>query len=166
MKKNVLETIVKYLESTQNCILTSKCRRQKESTLRFIYFQIARTNTLYSFHDIAKVVNRNHASAVYGIKVFEDQLSQDKKCNAIYQDALNDLSKELTIKNEKKKIEKVDQLNKKIEKLKMENLLLKKEIERNHKSDITKMIPESLIPEFIETRVRPYLLMNKLIKTL
>lgn len=75
-----LEKILEIVEKETKTKLTSKNRRREVVYARAIYYKLARLNTRNSLAKIASLVERDHATALHGLKVFDQQIS-------VYEDA-------------------------------------------------------------------------------
>jgi len=75
-----LEKILEIVEKETKTILSSKNRRRETVYARAIYYKLARLNTRNSLAKIASLVERDHATVLHGIKVFDEQIS-------VYEDA-------------------------------------------------------------------------------
>lgn len=75
-----LETILEIVEKETETKLTTKNRKRETVYARAIYYKLARLNTRNSLARIASLVERDHATALHGLKVFDQQIS-------VYEDA-------------------------------------------------------------------------------
>lgn len=75
-----LETILKIVEEETKTNLRAKNRRRELVYSRAIYYKLARLHSRDSLARIAGIVGRDHATALHGLKVFDQQIS-------VYEDA-------------------------------------------------------------------------------
>jgi predicted metalloprotease with PDZ domain len=75
-----LETILKIVEEETKTNLRAKNRRRELVYSRAIYYKLARVHSRDSLARIAGIVGRDHATALHGLKVFDQQIS-------VYEDA-------------------------------------------------------------------------------
>ena len=111
--------------------IDDKTRERYKVYLRALYFYLCREYTNTSFEEIGKLVNRDHSTAVYGVKLFEQAYSYEYSIRELYDDFVS----EHTDKAKKVKLkvsELVDELKKQIEQLQIENTRLMLDIERAH----------------------------------
>ena len=65
-------------------------RERNRSYLRSLYYTLAREYTNNSLLAIAKLVNRDHSTAIHGLKLFEQAYSYEPSIRELYEDFLND----------------------------------------------------------------------------
>jgi len=65
-------------------------RERNRSYLRSLYYTLAREYTNNSLLAIAKLVNRDHSTAIHGLKLFEQAYSYEPNIRELYEDFLND----------------------------------------------------------------------------
>ena len=65
-------------------------RERNRSYLRSLYYTLAREYTNNSLLSIAKLVNRDHSTAIHGLKLFEQAYSYEPNIRELYEDFLND----------------------------------------------------------------------------
>jgi len=51
---------------------------------RWLYYTLAKEYTQYSLREIGEIVGRNHATVIYGLKQFENELQWDKDLQTKY----------------------------------------------------------------------------------
>jgi len=76
-----LEEIIKIVEEETKYNLVDRNRKREIVYSRAIYYKLARVHTRESLSSIAKKVKRDHATALHGLKVFDEQIS-------VYKDAI------------------------------------------------------------------------------
>ena len=78
-----LHTIKKIVMDTGVNILSSS--RDHEVVInRWLYYTLAKEYTQYSLREIGEIVGRNHATVIYGLKQFENELQWDKDLQTKY----------------------------------------------------------------------------------
>ena len=65
-------------------------RERHRSYLRSLYYTLAREYTNNSLLAIAKLVNRDHSTAIHGLKLFEQAYSYEPNIRELYEYFLND----------------------------------------------------------------------------
>ena len=71
-----IEEILKLVELDVHAKLNTKSRKRELVYARAIYFKLARHFTLQSYDSIGKLVSRDHASVLHGIKQFDNVISE------------------------------------------------------------------------------------------
>lgn len=132
----------------------SKSREEIYPIARAVYYKIARTKTVLPYKTIGDLVNRNHATVINGLKIFEslnqypEYLTMINRCLRVYQ--LNPVS-EPNIENTYALTHQVRVLKERLQMF--SNKIHPKLAEVNS-------LPEDKLNEFIKYRVEPYLKMN------
>ena len=113
-------------------------RERNRSYLRSLYYTLAREYTNNSLLSIAKLVNRDHSTAIHGLKLFEQAYSYEPNIRELYEDFLNDHP--IKADRTKVKITSLKELNNILraenERLTEENARLQLELDQaNHKLD-------------------------------
>lgn len=68
---------IKYLVEREIGVdLSIQSRRRHLVYARFIFFKLARDNTRYSLSDIGRLINKDHASVLHGIKQFDNVIRE------------------------------------------------------------------------------------------
>lgn len=97
-----LEKILEIVEKETKTILSSKNRRRETVYARSIYYKLARKTTRNSLAKIARLVRRDHATVLHGLKVFDEQISvyeDSREYLEIYNKLLIYIKKENGIKD-------------------------------------------------------------------
>lgn len=71
-----IEEILRLVELDLHTNLNTKSRKRELVYARSIYFKLARHFTLRSYDSIGKLVSRDHASVLHGIKVFDNVIAE------------------------------------------------------------------------------------------
>lgn len=79
-----LETIKNVISDIVGFDICTNRHNRNEAYARFIYYKLARELTTKTFSNIGKIVNRDHATVLYGIKTFDILLSQDSFIEKTY----------------------------------------------------------------------------------
>ena len=124
-----LEYIKDMIESRSGQVFDNNSRERHRTYLRCLYYTLAREYTNHSLQTIAKLVNRDHSTAVYGIKLFEQAYSYEPSIRELYENFISDHPHKV----DKVKISSIKELNKALsienDALKAENMRLMLEIE-------------------------------------
>ena len=80
-----LEKILEIVEKETNFDLNVKKRKRELVYSRAVYFKLAREHTKESLHRIGRLVNKDHATALHGIKVFEEQILEYSDAEPYYE---------------------------------------------------------------------------------
>ena len=131
-----IEYIKETIEWRSGFKFDCKSRERNRTYLRSLYYTLAREYTTRPLESIAKLVNRDHSTAVHGLKLFEQAYSYEPTIRELYEDFLNEHPERLN----KLKSLSVKELN---DMLCSENAALKAEVARltleleeaNHKLD-------------------------------
>lgn len=97
-KNEILKTIAFYYNLDVD-ELKSKKRTALVSKARFIFFYLARTETNESYVKISNIVNRNHATAIYGYNLIKNQMLLYKDIVKEINQIRYSLNKSIIIKN-------------------------------------------------------------------
>ena len=71
-----IEEILRLVELEVHANLNTKSRKRELVYARAIYYKLARHFTLQSYNIIGKLVSRDHSSVFYGIKLFDNVISE------------------------------------------------------------------------------------------
>lgn len=93
----ILKLLKEEIEFKTEIDLSSKSRRRENVYARSLYFKICKKVTNCSLASIGRTVNRDHATVLHGIKVFDNVVS-------VYEKGLMDLYSELIKKYDKSEI--------------------------------------------------------------
>ena len=173
-----LEEIKKIIDKVVGFDIIAKKRNIEYVDARRIFYKIARNNTKHSYSSIGNTLNRDHATALHGVKQFDILIEQNKNLKYNYELALNiikdncfdalkeaktlievkkayyDLLNENNIKQKKLVIE--------LENLKKEKIQVSKRIETNIKNSTVRDLlsrDDETINFIAETRLKPALRM-------
>ena len=173
-----LEQIKNIIDKVVGFDIATKKRQIEYVDARRIFYKIARTKTKHSFSSIGKCLNRDHATALHGVKQFDILINQNEFLKYHYDLSLNiikdndfdalknaktiiDIKKSYSSLINEKNIE-VKSLVLKLEKLKKEKLDSVKRIESNIKNATVRDFlsrDEESINFIAETRLKPALRM-------
>lgn len=80
-----IDKIKEAVEQETGYDLTDQRRIREHVYTRAVYFTLCRNNTLASFQSIGKTVNKNHATVLHGVRLYEDTLERfDKTYSELY----------------------------------------------------------------------------------
>lgn len=79
-----LETIAQFIEQNLNRFLKTKSRSREDVYIRSLYYTLAREHTLFSLSKIGKVVGRDHATVLHGLKLFDEAKKYHPLVNKVY----------------------------------------------------------------------------------
>ena len=116
-----LEYIIETLEWRSGIKFNGPSRERNRSYLRSLYYTLAREYTNQSISEIARQVNRDHSTAIHGLKLFEQAYAYEPQIRDLYEDFLTEHPERAN----KIKMTTVDELNM----LRAENERLKAELE-------------------------------------
>jgi hypothetical protein len=89
-----IRTIKKLVEQETELDLTTKTRKQEYIYARAVYYKLSRENTLSPLRDIGRLVNKDHAGVINGLKSFETiTLSNDNTWMDLYSKLSNEIRK-------------------------------------------------------------------------
>jgi hypothetical protein len=104
-----LTTIKKYVEQNLNCQLNVKKRTRESAYARSLYYRLARDYTISPLSEIGKLVNRDHATVLHGLKLYEEAAAYSN----IIDKAYNVFSRGIKLYNNegiKKRVDDIDNL--------------------------------------------------------
>ena len=84
---------------------------------RWLYYKLAKDHTEYSLRLIGEIVGRNHATVIYGIKMFENECKWDKDLQTKYDQLTIICMKEMQCNNVKAVDEQIKFMHTEIHKL-------------------------------------------------
>ena len=93
----VLKLLKEEIEFETGINLSLNCRKRENVYTRAIYFRIAKDLTNASLALIGRTVNRDHASVIHGLKIFENIIK-------VYEQDLMELYKKINLKYNKKEM--------------------------------------------------------------
>lgn len=111
-----LKTIKNYVEKNLNIHLNTKSRTREEAYARSLYYKIAREYTFFPLDKIGKVVGRDHATVLHGLKLFEEANEYDGAISKVYNSFVKGVVKN-EIELDMRKIENMQELIEENEKL-------------------------------------------------
>tara|TARA_R100001463_G_scaffold83631_2_gene138169 strand:- start:1045 stop:1422 length:378 start_codon:yes stop_codon:yes gene_type:complete len=79
-----MEKIRKVVEKFYKLDISTKTRKLKYVYARAIYFELCYNHTKYTYSQIAKTLEMNHATVLHSIKSFPYMLRHDKEFNSEY----------------------------------------------------------------------------------
>jgi|TARA_R100000482_G_scaffold124922_1_gene79929 hypothetical protein len=80
-----IKNIKKIVEEETGYDLLNKSRKQELVYARAMYYKLCREYSLNSLQTIARSVNKNHATVLHGIKLFDNWICKhDKRYSKIY----------------------------------------------------------------------------------
>ena len=82
--------IHKYVNASLGIEIKQTTRKRDITDGRFLFFAIARETTDLSLGRIGMYLNRDHATVIHGVNMFNDVLLLDKKFKALYNVYIND----------------------------------------------------------------------------
>ena len=127
---------IKYIKETierrTGCEIDDNTRERHKVYLRALYFYLSREYTIKSFEEIGKLVNRDHSTAVYGVKLFEQAYSYEYSIRQLYDEFVSEHpNKAKKVKVKTKDL--ISDLKKQIEQLQIENTRLMLDLEQAHR---------------------------------
>lgn len=170
-----LKNIKTYLDKYFKIDISNKSRKHEYFRARCIYFKLAKsTPEWHSLDNISKVVKRDHATAIHGLKQFDILYNSDKR----FKYDFNKIAKGLkeTLNDEfNKSISETDETIKIIEAYQNEIINLKEKIEqlKDNKTSFNDSyvhfkplfeLSSSDVSNFIETRLKPFVKMMQTTK--
>ena len=168
MEEQIQQQIIQVIESIQKTKITTKNRNRSNVTARAVYSKLCKDIFPYlTLHKIAKPINRNHASVVHLFKLIENTLNQDNEYINLYKKASVIINKDIIATQNIKDISYLENLEERL--IQMSNTLIakNKEVEElkgqmtSDKYEPFHKIPDELFETFIETRLEPFLKLNK-----
>ena len=98
--KEIREIVEKYAKID----ISSKTRIQKFVYTRAMYFYLCREYTILSLKEIGRSVNKDHATVIHGVKLFNDWISEHEKgFIKMYEKIENEIQKKFKIRGGKSK---------------------------------------------------------------
>jgi hypothetical protein len=85
-----LSKIHNYVNASLKIEIKQNTRKRNIVDGRFLFFAIARETTDLSLERIGMYLNKDHASVIHGVNMFNDVLTLDKKFNTLYNVYIND----------------------------------------------------------------------------
>lgn len=74
-----IDKIRELVEHETGYDLTDRKRTRERVYVRSVYFKLCRSNTLASLHKIGLSVNKDHATVLHGIRLFDETLTRWEK---------------------------------------------------------------------------------------
>lgn len=72
---NELQTILNNVQTELGFTINHNSRERKHVYARSLYFKAARQLTDYSFKQIGKIINKNHATVIHGIAIYDNVIT-------------------------------------------------------------------------------------------
>lgn len=95
-----IDKIRELVEHETGYDLTDRKRIREIVYARSVYFSLCRKNTLASLHKIGASVNKNHATVLHGIRLYDETLDRwEKAYRELHQDIQAILNGEEQVKN-------------------------------------------------------------------
>ena len=94
-----LQTIIDYIEANLGISLNNQVRTRDMSYARSIYYTLARRYTMEPLDNIGKLVNRDHSTVIYGLRLFDEAIKYSLPLKAVYNAFCRNI-KEKTIEEE------------------------------------------------------------------
>ena len=85
-----LEYIIETIEWRSGIKFDGPSRERNRSYLRSLYYTLAREYTNQSISEIARQVNRDHSTAIHGLKLFEQAYAYEPQIRELYEDFLSE----------------------------------------------------------------------------
>ena len=167
MEKEIQEQIIEVIERLHNAKITTKNRKRENVTARAVYAKLCKDIFPYlSLDKIAKPINRDHATVIHMFKMIDNHLKNDNQYINLYKKASVIINKDIVATQNIKEISYLESLEERI--IQMSNALIEKnkqieELKGQRPTDKYKefdAIPEELLENFVETRLKPYLKLN------
>lgn len=167
MEKEIQEQIIDVIERLHGDKITTKNRKRENVTARAVYAKLCKDIFPYlSLDKIAKPINRDHATIIHAFKMIDNHLKNDNQYINLYKKASVIINKDIVATQNIKEISYLESLEERI--IQMSNTLIDKnkqieELKGQRPTDKYKefdAIPEELLENFIETRLKPYLKLN------
>jgi len=141
-----LETIKDYIEANIKVSLKKKTRARDMCYARAVYYKLAKRYTVQSLTSIGKLVNRDHATVLHGLKLFDEAIMYSEPLKVVYDS--------FSINVENKNLEDADSNMLNIKNLAEQNKKLKRKVfKQNLEIDILKkqkIEPTNKTEEFID----------------
>jgi hypothetical protein len=166
---DILKAIIENIEERTSICISCKDRSYETTSLRNIYYRIARDNTVLSLNKIGSMVNRDHATVINGLKKFEYITKHNESYLKIYKQVLQNTTDffkptpEILDKNTTDSLKmEVKRLNQTVYRLRHEKKVMESQfVDRMTRKDsgYLALIPEKEMPNFINYKVIPHLKM-------
>ncbi len=141
-----LETIKDYIEANIKVSLKKKTRARDMCYARAVYYKLAKRYTVQSLSSIGKLVGRDHATVLHGLKLFDEAVMYSEPLKIVYDS--------FSINVENKNLEDADSNMLNIKNLAEQNKKLKRKVfKQNLEIDILKkqkIEPTNKTEEFID----------------
>jgi len=141
-----LETIKDYIEANIKVSLKKKTRERDMCYARAVYYKLAKRYTVQSLSSIGKLVDRDHATVLHGLKLFDEAVMYSEPLKIVYDS--------FSINVENKNLEDADSNMLDIKNLAEQNKKLKRKVfKQNLEIDILKkqkIKPKNKTEEFID----------------
>jgi len=141
-----LETIKDYIEANIRVSLKKKTRARDMCYARAVYYKLAKRYTVQSLSSIGKLVGRDHATVLHGLKLFDEAIMYSEPLKIVYDS--------FSINVENKNLEDADSNMLDIKNLAEQNKRLKRKVfKQNLEIDILKkqkIQPTNKTEEFID----------------
>jgi len=141
-----LETIKDYIEANIKVSLKKKTRARDMCYARAVYYKLAKRYTVQSLSSIGKLVGRDHATVLHGLKLFDEAIMYSEPLKIVYDS--------FSINVENKNLEDADSNMLDIKNLAEQNKRLKRKVfKQNLEIDILKkqkIEPTNKTEEFID----------------
>lgn len=169
MEKEIQEQIIDVIERLHGDKITTKNRKRENVTARAVYAKLCKDIFPYlSLDKIAKPINRDHATIIHAFKMIDNHLKNDNQYINLYKKASVIINKDIVATQNIKEISYLESLEERI--INLSNTLIEKnkqieQLEEQRTTDRYKpfeALPNELFDTFIETRLKPYLMVNKI----
>jgi len=141
-----LETIKDYIEANIKVSLKKKIRTRDMAYARAVYYKLAKRYTVQSLTSIGKLVGRDHATVLHGLKLFDEAVMYSEPLKVVYDS--------FSVNVENKNLEDADSNMLDIKKLAEQNKRLRRKVfKQNLEIDILKkqkIKPTNKTEEFID----------------
>jgi len=141
-----LETIRDYIEANIKVSLKKKTRTRDMAYARAVYYKLAKRYTVQSLTSIGKLVGRDHATVLHGLKLFDEAVMYSEPLKVVYDS--------FSVNVENKNLEDADSNMLNIKNLAEQNKRLRTKVfKQNLEIDILKkqkIEPKNKTEEFIE----------------
>ena len=169
MEKQIQEQIIEVIERLHKAKITTKNRKRGNVTARAVYAKLCKDIFPYlSLQKIAKAINRDHATIIHMFKMIDNHLKNDNEYINLYKKASVIINKDIIATQNVKEMSYLESLEETI--INLSNALIEKnkQIEElkgqrtTNKYKEFDAIPNELFDNFVETRLKPYLMVNKI----
>jgi hypothetical protein len=141
-----LETIRDYIEANIKVSLKKKTRTRDMAYARAVYYKLAKRYTVQPLSSIGKLVDRDHATVLHGLKLFDEAVMYSEPLKVVYES--------FSVNVENKNIEDAESNMLDIKKLVEQNKRLRKKVfKQNLEIDVLKkqkIEPKNKTEEFID----------------